>query len=69
MWSSRRSQAAHVLIFALVLGGGVVFLAPSRAQAPPKTPDPRAFLNTYCITCHNQKTRTAGLALDNLDAG
>jgi mono/diheme cytochrome c family protein len=28
---------------------------------------PRAVLDTYCITCHNQKLRTAGLALDNLD--
>jgi hypothetical protein len=24
-------------------------------------------LDTYCITCHNQKLRTAGLALDTLD--
>jgi mono/diheme cytochrome c family protein len=67
MWSSRRSLAAHALMFALALGG-VVCLQPSRAQAPPKSTDPRAFFNTYCITCHNQKLRTAGLALDNLDA-
>jgi len=67
MWSSRRSLAAHALMFALALGG-VVCLEPSRAQAPPKSPDPRAFLNTYCITCHNQKLRTAGLALDDVDA-
>ena len=67
MWSSRRSLAAHALMFALALGG-VVCLQPSRAQAPPKGPDPRTFLNTYCITCHNQKLRTAGLALDGLDA-
>jgi len=67
MWSSRRSLAAHALMFALALGG-VVCLEPSRAQAPPKAPDPRAFLNTYCITCHNQKLLTAGLALDNVDA-
>jgi len=66
MWSSRRSLAAHALMFALALGG-VVCLEPSRAQAPPKSPDPRAFLNTYCITCHNQKLRTAGLALDDVD--
>ncbi len=24
-------------------------------------------LDTYCITCHNQRTRTAGLALDTVD--
>src|SRR5882672_6495067 len=24
----------------------------------------RAFLNQYCVTCHNEKTKTAGLLLD-----
>jgi hypothetical protein len=28
---------------------------------------PRTFLDTYCITCHNQKLHTAGLALDTVD--
>ncbi len=27
----------------------------------------RTVLDTYCITCHNQKLRTAGLAFDTLD--
>lgn len=31
------------------------------------TPDPRAVLDKYCITCHNQRLRTAGLALDTFD--
>ena len=45
-----------------------------RAQAPATHPvnqaaaNPRAFLDTYCVTCHNQKLKTAGLALDTLDA-
>lgn len=29
---------------------------------------PREFLDKYCLSCHNQKLRTAGLALDGLDA-
>src|ERR1700676_3718770 len=62
MWSSRRSRAAHALDLLLFLAASVVCFA----QAP-KTPDPRAFLNTYCVACHNQKLRTAGLALDTLD--
>jgi len=33
------------------------------AQAPA-----RALLDKYCVTCHNQKLKTAGLALDSLDA-
>jgi hypothetical protein len=32
------------------------------------TETPQAVLEKYCVTCHNQKLRTAGLALDALDA-
>jgi hypothetical protein len=28
---------------------------------------PRAVLDRYCVTCHNQKAKTAGLLLDRLD--
>src|SRR5262245_55303050 len=39
-------------------------------QAPPAsnaaTPE-RALLNRYCVGCHNQRLKTAGLALDSLD--
>ena len=34
------------------------------AQTQPSAADPRAFLDKYCVTCHNQKLHTAGLALD-----
>jgi mono/diheme cytochrome c family protein len=30
--------------------------------------DPRATLNRYCVTCHNSRLKTAGLALDTLQA-
>ena len=39
----------------------VAFCATLGAQTP------RAFFDQYCVTCHNQKLRTAGLALDVLD--
>jgi mono/diheme cytochrome c family protein len=29
--------------------------------------DARALLNRYCVTCHNQKLKTGGLALDTFD--
>ncbi len=32
------------------------------------SPHTRALLDTYCVTCHNQKSKTAGLAFDVLDA-
>ena len=39
-------------------------VTPGRNVAPAS---PRAVLDTYCVTCHNQRLRTAGLALDSLD--
>jgi mono/diheme cytochrome c family protein len=36
-------------------------------QAPQPPALPRAVIDKYCIGCHNQKLKTAGLALDTLD--
>jgi len=62
------------LVLALLLSGCVFTTMRLRAQAPtPATPaasqhlDPKTFINTYCVTCHNQKLHTAGLAFDTLD--
>lgn len=44
----------------------VVAVAALQAQTPGAT-TPRAFLDKYCVTCHNQKLRTAGLAFETLD--
>jgi len=46
------------------------FIAGLAVQAAPRqTPvtDHRAVLNQYCFTCHNQRAKTGGLALDTLD--
>src|SRR5947207_5514721 len=32
-----------------------------------QAPAPRAALDRYCVTCHNQKIKTAGLMLDLMD--
>ena len=42
-------------------------IRPAPAPVPAPVPDVRAVLDTYCITCHNQRLRTGGLALDRLD--
>ena len=42
---------------------GQTRLAPTLAA----TATPRAVFDKYCITCHNQRLHTAGLALDSLD--
>jgi hypothetical protein len=43
--------------------------APQQPSSP--TPSPaasqRALLNRYCVTCHNEKLKTAGLILDKVD--
>ena len=46
----------------------------THVQAPPTavsaaSPDPRALLDQYCVTCHNDRLKTAGLLLDKSDVG
>src|SRR5258708_3462274 len=40
---------------------------PANPNASPAAATQRALLNRYCVACHNQKLKTAGLSLDNLD--
>ena len=40
--------------------------SPPAAAAPDVTAQ-RALLDQYCVTCHNQKLKTANLLLDQLD--
>jgi mono/diheme cytochrome c family protein len=54
------------------LAGGAVMLAlpPANAQrAAPSAPqaDARKVLEQYCITCHNDRLRTAGFSLEHVD--
>src|SRR5215475_6092188 len=38
----------------------------SNSTAPPGSPQ-RAVLDQYCVACHNEKLKTAGLMLDRVD--
>ena len=74
MAASWRRQAERATICAIFLGVVGAFLpavqtsARSQPAAVPATVRERqAVLDTYCVTCHNQRLRTAGLALDSLD--
>ena len=40
-----------------------------QAAAPSTVESSRAFLDQYCVTCHNPQLRTGKLALDTLDLG
>ena len=51
------------------VGGGYLQAAVQEQSrsAPPSTSPYRAVLNRYCVTCHNEKLKTAGLMLDKMD--
>src|SRR5262245_28202950 len=38
-----------------------------RAERPQSPPTPRALLDRYCVTCHNDRLKTANLSLQGLD--
>jgi cytochrome c551/c552 len=48
----------------LVVGGMVLTASCAWAQ---QTSPQRALMNQYCVTCHNERAKTAGLMLDKLD--
>ena len=41
--------------------------AGTAVQAAVPSPASRALINQYCVTCHNQRANTGGLALDTMD--
>jgi mono/diheme cytochrome c family protein len=67
-----RSVWAGLVAWIIVLAG-----VASQGQSPSPTPSPSAspaaatspqsaLINQYCVSCHNQRARTGGLALDTL---
>src|SRR6266853_1289167 len=51
----------------VIFGGFVCSLAMFAQGQTTSLPAPRAVLDRYCVTCHNQKLKTAGLLLDKMD--
>jgi hypothetical protein len=47
--------------------GAIVFTAGVSSAPAQEIVPPRAALDKYCVTCHNQRLKTGGLALDVLD--
>ena len=76
-----RMSAAGCAAIVVLLGAGYLNLQAARAQDARPSPatggrtsavaagtsPQRALLDTYCVTCHNQRLKTAGLMLDTLD--
>jgi mono/diheme cytochrome c family protein len=79
MWrmSAPRPRIGRSTVAALMAAGWLASVAtvPTSARhgaATPQQPNPttldaRAVLDKYCVTCHNQRLRTAGLSLDGVD--
>jgi len=60
----------RVLFGTFVFAAGLVAVGPAcAAQASGSAAKPldRSLLDKYCVTCHNQKLKTGGLALDKVD--
>jgi mono/diheme cytochrome c family protein len=68
----RRTSTIVVLLGVWIAAEVHAGRAPTKQAEPrPNTTaplTPRVLLDQYCITCHNERRRTAGLALDTLDA-
>jgi len=62
----RSGSSRKIIAFWL---GSLGLLTPGLVGAAPAGMEPRALLDKYCVTCHNQKAKTAGLMLDKMDVG
>ncbi len=63
-----RTRAACVVGLAVAMvGAGEVHAQPPGPSGPQGDGAVRAVLDRYCVTCHNQRLLTAGLALDTMD--
>ncbi len=49
--------------------GSALLLVLGTAFAAQQPPEPAVVLNTYCITCHGERTRSGGLSLEGADLG
>ena len=49
--------------------GSALLLVLGTAFAAQQPPEPAVVLNTYCITCHGDRTRSGGLSLEGADLG
>src|SRR5258706_10200162 len=79
-WSAKPGALISRQLLILIAAGAIVGLAPpaliqatgpgqlaSAIQQPSSSASYRAVLDKYCVTCHNQRLRTAGLALEGLE--
>ena len=61
------SLTARFAIAALIIGSAAVHARTTDADSATRAETFRAALNRYCVTCHNQVLKTAGMTLDHVD--
>jgi hypothetical protein len=57
----------NLVLAAIIATVSVTFVSGQGARPGVPGATPRALLDQYCVTCHNEKLKTAGLMLDALD--
>jgi hypothetical protein len=70
MTRSRRRSIIPLGMAATAVVGVVGLTSLQASQAPAATPAPvidRALIDKYCVSCHNERLKTAGLSLDKID--
>ena len=65
---SRAGTGSTMKRVLFLIGLALSVTAISGFQAPSPSTSARQLVNTYCVTCHNQRLKTAGLVLEGLDA-
>jgi hypothetical protein len=63
----KRAFISCLILFAIFGREQTVHPQQSANTAASLLPAQRALLDQYCVTCHNQRTQSGGLALDRLD--
>src|SRR5262245_56696682 len=58
--------SAACSVFLVVIGSAPFASAPLALPQPPLAPEYSTFVATYCVACHNDRLKTAGLSLQNL---
>ena len=71
MWARRLTAAASGLAFVYTLASGLAAAPEQSSSATLATSrgseQQRALLDQYCVTCHNDRLKTANLSLEKLD--
>jgi mono/diheme cytochrome c family protein len=56
-----------IVLVAVALSSSSVVAQQQQISTPPALATQQALLNQYCVTCHNQRAKTAGVMFDTMD--